>query len=503
MGSLSLCMIVKNEEKYLHNCLKSANDVVDEIVIVDTGSTDSTVNIAREFGAKIFHFEWINDFSAARNFALSKTTGDWILYLDADERLAPESYDEVLKIKQSNVKAGYYCNVISFDEHNAKPNVIRYNRIFKNEPEIKFEGKIHEQIVHSLKRSGFEFFESGVKIFHEGYNIPQHMMIEKAQRNLELLLEEYNNEKTDYVIFQIAQTYGVLIDNDKAIEYFDKIIKSPTSSNHFKSHAFRFKAAVEYQNKNNPELALEYALKAEKFFDREPILNSLLTKLYLNKKEFEKSVFHAKKALEINRSDENIEFKLNLDENSLLLIALQAAIEGELYKEFDYFYNEFKRIDKGLDRNISYFVDLVNKLKQNLELEENEVNTLTYVANFANINLLLALIEKWRSPEDKIALLDKFPVELRNAWYHFIKGSALIKTGELKRALKALEVSMRNKFYNPALFFFLVSASLESGAMDKIPSYIEKAEKLFKDDQENYSKIVILKNKLSPILKGK
>jgi glycosyltransferase involved in cell wall biosynthesis len=84
-------MIVKNEEKYLKECLDSVKDIVGEIVIVDTGSTDNTQKIASEYGASLFQFEWINDFSAARNFALSKSKGEWILYLDADERITNES----------------------------------------------------------------------------------------------------------------------------------------------------------------------------------------------------------------------------------------------------------------------------------------------------------------------------------------------------------------------------------------------------------------------------
>ena len=76
---ISLSMIVKNEEKYLRDCLESVKGVVDEIILVDTGSTDSTVRIAQEYGAKIFNFEWINDFSAARNYSLDQCSGDWIL----------------------------------------------------------------------------------------------------------------------------------------------------------------------------------------------------------------------------------------------------------------------------------------------------------------------------------------------------------------------------------------------------------------------------------------
>ena len=87
--SIALCVIAKNEEEYLADCLDSARPFVDEIVVVDTGSTDRTVEIARAHGARIEHFTWINDFAAARNFAIEAATKDWILMLDADERLEP------------------------------------------------------------------------------------------------------------------------------------------------------------------------------------------------------------------------------------------------------------------------------------------------------------------------------------------------------------------------------------------------------------------------------
>ncbi|MCH8018826.1 glycosyltransferase family 2 protein, partial [candidate division KSB1 bacterium] len=85
--SLSLCMIVKNEEEYLQECLESIEDVVDEIIVVDTGSTDRTVEIARQFDAEVHHIPWNDDFAAARNESIKHASGDWILQLDADERL--------------------------------------------------------------------------------------------------------------------------------------------------------------------------------------------------------------------------------------------------------------------------------------------------------------------------------------------------------------------------------------------------------------------------------
>lgn len=88
---LTLCMIVKNEERYISRCLSSVQDIVDEIVIADTGSQDNTKDICKSFQARVFDFEWENDFAKARNYALQHAEGDWILMLDADEELDQET----------------------------------------------------------------------------------------------------------------------------------------------------------------------------------------------------------------------------------------------------------------------------------------------------------------------------------------------------------------------------------------------------------------------------
>src|SRR3990167_8792325 len=95
MSTISLCMITKNEEKWLEQCLNSVKEIVDEIIIVDTGSTDKTKEIAKKFNAKFFDFKWIGDFSAARNESLNHATKDWILVLDADETIAKEDLEKI------------------------------------------------------------------------------------------------------------------------------------------------------------------------------------------------------------------------------------------------------------------------------------------------------------------------------------------------------------------------------------------------------------------------
>ena len=102
MPSISLCMIAKNEEKYLEQCLNSVKGLADEIIIVDTGSTDRTKEIAKKFSAKIFDFKWIDDFSAARNESLKHAAKDWILVLDADEMIDKEAVKAIKDFIKNN-----------------------------------------------------------------------------------------------------------------------------------------------------------------------------------------------------------------------------------------------------------------------------------------------------------------------------------------------------------------------------------------------------------------
>jgi len=110
---LSLCMIVKNEEANLSRCLDSVKDIVDEIIIIDTGSTDNTVRIAESYGAKVFSIQWNDDFSEARNASLEKANGKWILLMDADDELAQEDRHKVRDLLVDGIE-GYFFKTISY-----------------------------------------------------------------------------------------------------------------------------------------------------------------------------------------------------------------------------------------------------------------------------------------------------------------------------------------------------------------------------------------------------
>ena len=187
-GSLSLCMIVKNEEQHLTRCLLSAQPAVDEMIIVDTGSTDRTKDIARAFGAKVFDFPWTNDFSEARNYSLSKASGDWILVLDADEVISSLDYAAIEKIikKKASKPAAYTLVTRNYtNEVNSKgwvANDRKYLReeagtgwfpsakvrLFVNDKRIQFQNPVHEFVEGTLEKADIEIKTSDIPVHHYG-----------------------------------------------------------------------------------------------------------------------------------------------------------------------------------------------------------------------------------------------------------------------------------------------------------------------------------------------
>jgi len=217
---LTLSMIVKNEENMLEDCLKSVQGLVDEIVIVDTGSTDKTLEIAKKYNAKIHHFKWIDDFAEARNEALKFSTGKWILYLDADERIDRDNLIiEKLKhdLKNADENLGGIIITIESDHSNMDGSTEKhrggYPRLFRNlgYPKIYFKGRVHEQITPSLMEHNLGMMSSDIKIIHEGYNIPEEEMQIKLKRNYTLLLRHVQEEPLNgYAWYQLGQTLGRL-----------------------------------------------------------------------------------------------------------------------------------------------------------------------------------------------------------------------------------------------------------------------------------------------------
>jgi glycosyltransferase involved in cell wall biosynthesis len=216
---ISLCMIVKNEERFLEGCLKSVQGIVDEIIIVDTGSTDSTIDIARRYTSDIYTFQWIDDFSAARNFAISKAGCEWILSLDADERIRDVDLHRLRRELHSD-KDAFDVTIMNEQLEDSLLNVSihRAIRLFRNHPDIYFENRVHEDVSPSLFRKNARIAKAPFNILHLGY---KEFSTEKKTFILQLLEREFRQKPQDFATaFYYANQLYILSEYEQAIHIF-------------------------------------------------------------------------------------------------------------------------------------------------------------------------------------------------------------------------------------------------------------------------------------------
>lgn len=230
MIKISACVIVKNEIATIARCLQSVREVVNEMIVVDTGSTDDTVRIAKQIGARVFYFQWRNDFAAARNYALKQAKGDWIIFLDADEYFLAETVPNIrplLEKLHGNPKIdAVTClmentNGVDGSLRGSNPTV----RLFRNSREIRYEGKVHE----SIFRNGRPVRSANapgrlIVIRHTGYTgktVP-----DKIRRNNALLEEELQQGKGRYLTcYYLSDGYWKLGEYEKAIGFAHQAIE--------------------------------------------------------------------------------------------------------------------------------------------------------------------------------------------------------------------------------------------------------------------------------------
>ncbi|MBI2655567.1 glycosyltransferase [Candidatus Woesearchaeota archaeon] len=272
--TISLCMITKNEEKYLEQCLNSVKGLADEIIIVDTGSTDKTKEIAKKFNAKIYDFKWVDNFSAARNESLKHATKDWILVLDADEMIEEKDISKIKELAESNDFAGFqleqrsylenyfegaYQNSSDFGPVKKYPYYISHYlvRLFRNNLGIQFRHRVHELAEDSIKEKNLKYGKQGIILHHFGSLKEKGIVSSKVDMYSRMIMHQveehpeeprYNYQaarmflgKTDFanalkyfektakldpnyklVFSEIAKTYLRMNDKNKAIEYFRK-----------------------------------------------------------------------------------------------------------------------------------------------------------------------------------------------------------------------------------------------------------------------------------------
>ena len=278
--TLSLCMIVKNEEENLEKCLSLARPHVDEIVVVDTGSTDGTLEIAKRYADVLDEIEWPGSFSEARNHSLGLANGDYILILDGDEYI--ESGESWKKIRNSLGVLDIAALILPVRNLLSEKNVVSADmfwqeRVLRNHPDIRYHGRVHNQVMESIwahaEQTGRHIARLDAEIIHTGYSLPEEEMVEKYKTRLDLLRAEYENPRDEiyraYYAYQLGLIYYIMRQNEEAAKLFNTLdYDKLTPENAFYT---RLLGAQTAQRLNDMESALVHCNEMLRINSKEPV----------------------------------------------------------------------------------------------------------------------------------------------------------------------------------------------------------------------------------------
>ena len=225
-ANISLCMIVRNEERVLGACLESAKPFFKEMIVVDTGSADRTIEIAREHGARVYEMVWPDSFAEARNESMKHATGEWIFWMDADDTLPWSSGMTIVQaaINAPKEVAGFIVAVQFVEEGPASGTRVAHVKLFRNKKGLRWEGRIHENILANLRRFG-ELAWTDAYVLHSGYDTSVEGQQRKRERDWPLLwLDHQDRPKHPFPMFNIGMTYHFTNGHEEAVEWMKKSI---------------------------------------------------------------------------------------------------------------------------------------------------------------------------------------------------------------------------------------------------------------------------------------
>ena len=241
---ISLCMIVKNEEDNLKRCLDSVSNFIEEIIIVDTGSSDDTINIAKKYGATVIYYPWNDNFSDPRNESLKYATKKWILVLDADEEITKETGRGLAELSEREDVEAFNFNILNYitAENYKLMNIHSNLKMFRNGRDYFYSGRVHELISPSIlkinKNANIE--SSNLSILHYGYMVETRTKNLKSQRNIDLLHKELEDNPHDsFTNFNLGNSYYVLAKYKEAEKHFQESIKFSNIKMDFSALLFR------------------------------------------------------------------------------------------------------------------------------------------------------------------------------------------------------------------------------------------------------------------------
>lgn len=266
---LSVCMIVRDNERTLEPCLKSIRPWCDELVVVDTGSLDCTPLIAKNHGAKVSFFPWVDSFAAARNVSLERATGEWLFWMDSDDVISPECGRKLREIAygpHTESTLGYIMQVHCPGDPDSGAEdltVVDHVKLLRNHPQIRFEGRIHEQVLPSIRRLGGQIAWTDVFVVHAGSDHSEAGRKRKYVRDLRLLQAELDEQpEHPFVLFNFGMTYADMGEHRKACGYLERSVRAakPEESHLRKAYALWLGCLVHIDDFSSAERVAAEAL---------------------------------------------------------------------------------------------------------------------------------------------------------------------------------------------------------------------------------------------------
>jgi GT2 family glycosyltransferase/tetratricopeptide (TPR) repeat protein/2-polyprenyl-3-methyl-5-hydroxy-6-metoxy-1,4-benzoquinol methylase len=287
---ISLCMIVRDNETTIGPCLASIRPWVDEIIVVDTGSTDRTPDICREYGARMFEFPWCDDFSAARNESIRHATGEWIFWMDSDDTIPEEQGRKLRKLAYSKHETGVFgytmqvhCPSVSDSGGATQWTVVDHVKLFRNLPELRFEHRIHEQIIPAIRRVGGKVQFTDLHVVHSGSDQSPATRARKLERDYRILkLDLADKADHPFVLFNLGMTFEDDGKYEQACEYLERCLAvSQTVESHVpKAHSLLVSSLIHMGKLRDAEDRCREALRLfpddkELLFRRAMLLHEL------------------------------------------------------------------------------------------------------------------------------------------------------------------------------------------------------------------------------------
>ena len=437
--TISLCMILKNEEKFLPGCLKTVKGLVDEIVIVDTGSTDRTMEIAREFGAKIYEHPWQNDFSLHRNQSMNYAAGDWILILDADEELDPAEHE---LIRSATARKG--IDAVTFVVYNriqgGRTGFLNSHRLFRNHKGYHYSGIVHNQLMMDGTSLASQF-----KVFHHGYGLSDEKMRAKGRRTEALLMKQIEeNPNNAFAHFNLAQIYRGLGEPQNSLDHALKVIENLNPREIDRRHVYVMaldQIGCAYVGLDQLDKAKEYFYKALEIKDDylDPLFN--LGYVYSKEGNFDKADEIFNRYLKVRKA-----FSEHKEWIGLILNNLNSQFAVYFGLGISQFFHE------NYDKAIEYFQQVIDQ-----------------VGDFEHTHHLMARCYRHKNQLEKVLYHCEKAIEYghEDAEIYLLRGEAYLNMRDSQNAVTCFKKSLELDSTYSASKLGLASAASLDGDISK------------------------------------